>query len=259
MVSLSHVAGDVAEAVLYFEDRDSAVKKLRRKFKRFIEAGGGNCEKLKDDNGNMYFDESEVPLIKTILTQLAEDNGFAGKFIKKNGQVDYLNDAHDLIQEVINTMEKDGNKENEIKANVNTLDRLFQLSFRSEIENCHKLVDGIALNLMPYPYTHQMIFVQRFTEFLKKEFALTVTEAIFNTGELGEFLQKAKELGEIDDVSDLYGDRDDEIASEYRQRDASVVEFLMTHPEIRNYVEAKVGVTIDKIWKLDSDLDSFGK
>ena len=52
------------------KDVDSITRKARRSFMRFIEAGGGNADQLKDDNGNMYFDEQEAVYVEAILKQL---------------------------------------------------------------------------------------------------------------------------------------------------------------------------------------------
>ena len=119
-----------------------------------------------------------------------------------------------------------------------------------EIENCHRLVDGVAANLLLYPYTHSMIYVDRFHYLLQKAFADTVVHAMMGIGELAEVLQMAKAVEETDDPSDLYGEDDDIVKTEYRLRDANVARFLIENPEIRCYVERRAGATVEEIWGL---------
>lgn len=69
-------------------------------------------------------------------------------------------------------------------------------------------------------------------------------------GELGEFIRNAMELAETDDPSDLYGKEEDAVKSEYRQRDTNVVEFLKANPEIRQYVEKRMGATVEEVWNI---------
>ena len=97
-------------------------------------------------------------------------------------------------------MEKDGMDEKQVIHFATTLDRLFQFSFMATIDYCHRMVDGIALNLMPYPYTHQLAFVKSFEDTLKRQYAISVVEAIMNTGELGAVIRNAKEAGFIDEA-----------------------------------------------------------
>ena len=58
------------------------------------------------------------------------------------------------------------------------------------------------------------------------------------------------ELAETDDPSDLYGKEEDAVKSEYRQRDTNVVEFLKANPEIRQYVEKRMGATVEEVWNI---------
>ena len=251
MKSLNHVARVVAQEVLAHEDIDSAAKKLRRNFVKFVEAGGGTVDKLKDEKGFINFDDDDIPVIHTVLTQLAQQRGFAYAFMKDHSRTPDLGDTHDFIQEIITRMEKDGMDEKQVIHFATTLDRLFQFSFMATIDYCHRMVDGIALNLMPYPYTHQMAFVKSFEDTLKRQYAISVVEAIMNTGELGAVIRDAKESGFIDEAVPNYGD--DDIADEYKRRDAAVIEYLKANPEIRRFVESKAGGTVEEIWGVKLD------
>lgn len=248
MRSFTSIATEVAEDVLSFENPTSAVKRLLRQFTKFIEMTGGTTEELKNEKGQMLFDDNDVPLLKFILTQLAQEKGFAFDFLQKKVDLASIEDTHNLIQQMLDSMATDGLSDDEAQAIVNWLDRAFQFSFRLEIENCHRMVDSIAANMLQYPYTHSMIYVNQFHQLLQREFARITVEAIMNIGELAEFLQMAKDIAETDSPSDLYGEEDDAIKSEYCQRDSNVVAFLDNNPEIRRYVERRAGATVEEIW-----------
>ena len=251
MPSLNNILISGAQEYLPNQDQDSAVKKLRRTFTKFIEAGGGRLEQLKDEKGVIHFDEEDVPVIRTVLAQLAEKRGFAHTFMKDHRRIPDLEDTHDFIQDIIFEMENDNMDEAQVMHYAVTLDRLFQFSFLATIDYCHRLVDGVALNLMPYPYTHQMTFVKSFENTLKRQYAISMVEAIMNTGELGAVIREAKQAGFIDEAVPSYGD--DEIADEYRRRDAATVEYLKANPEIRRFVETKAGGTVEEIWGVKLD------
>ena len=57
------------------------------------------------------------------------------------------------------------------------------------------------------------------------------------------------ELGDTDDVGDLYGDDEDPIRDEYMERDKQVLLYMKKHPEIRKIVEKQIGKPITSIWK----------
>lgn len=162
-----------------------------------------------------------------------------------------LDEMHDLIQMMIDAMSEDGMTHAEAQALVNWLDMIFRFSFYVTIEHCHQLVDALAVNLLPQPYTHSMIHLQRFYDTLKRSFAETTVSAAMMLGELGELIRNAMQLAETDNPADLYGDDEDHINAEYRQRDANAIAFLKANPEIRKYVERRAGATIEEIWKLN--------
>ena len=47
--------------------------------------------------------------------------------------------------------------------------------------------------------------------------------------------------------------RSDDIADEYKRRDAAVIEYLKANPEIRRFVESKAGGTVEEIWGVKLD------
>ena len=131
MISLSKIAENMS--VLFPDkDVDSITRKARRSFMRFIEAGGGNADQLKDDNGNMYFDEQEAVYVEAILKQLISQKGAAYYFSKKKS-IPTEADIHNMIQNVLEDIDETKITEDIIQRGVNFLDMIFQLSFRRKI------------------------------------------------------------------------------------------------------------------------------
>lgn len=245
--SFTAVATEIINEHSPFEENvESVVKRLLRQFTKFVEMTGGSIDELKNEQGRMLFDEEDVPLLKIILSQFIQRSGFAYDFLQKKIDLASIDDTHDLIQNMLDLMADDGLSDCEAQAIVDWLDRVFQFSFRVEMEHCHRLVDGVAVNLLLYPYTHRMIYLNGFRHVLQQAFAETVVHAMMGIGELAEVLQIAKESAETTNPSDLYGD--DPVGAEYQQRDANVVQFLSDNPEIRHYVERRTGATIEEIW-----------
>lgn len=250
--SFTSVAVETVEEVFPgVENVESIVKRLIRQFTKFIEMTGGSVDELKDKKGRMMFAEDDVPILKLILTQFAQQSGFAYDFLKKKVDLASLEDTHVLIQELLDAMAADGLTESEAQVIVDWLDRVFRFSFRVEICNCHRIVDGIAVNMLQYPYTYSMRYVNQLHRLLQREFVRIITGTVMEIGELAEFLQMAKEVAEVETPSELYGEEDDEIKSEYCQRDADVIAFLKDNPEIRRYVENRVGATVEEIWGIN--------
>lgn len=252
MVSFTQIAREVLEDGRRDSvNIDSNIKRLNRKFTKFVEAGGVSAEMLKDERSRMYFDESEVSFLKEILKQLDEERGFADAFMRKKESTDELIDVHDLIQSVIDSMEKNGEDVEYIKANVNMLDRIFLYFFRADIKYCHQILDALVLNFMPYPYTYQMHLMREFMHFLQHEFARSLAIAFINTEELAKFFKNAKEINEgICNISDLYGEENDDIKAEYCQCDVSIVQFLKANPYVRELIEKRLGSDLAEFWNL---------
>lgn len=129
------------------------------------------------------------------------------------------------------------------------LDMLFQLSAREKLEFCHRMLDCYAENLAPYPYTHQIIGLEKLANKLMAESARSTVEAAICCSDLADFIKKAIELEAIDSAGDLYGDDDDLSRDEYIERDKRVLLYMKKHPEIRKIVEEQIGEPITSIWK----------
>lgn len=124
-----------------------------------------------------------------------------------------------------------------------------QLSAREKLEYCHRMIDCYAENLTPYIYTQQVLGLDNLAKKLAVESVCSTVNAAIHCGELAEVLKMGMELGDTDDVGDLYGDDEDPVCDEYMERDKQVLLYMKKHPEIRKIVEEQIGKPITSIWK----------
>ena len=247
MVSLSKIAEGLEDKFPNM-DLDTITRTARRAFIRFIEAGGGNIYQLKDESGNMLFDDQETVYVEAILTQLLGKKGKAYDFSRRKKHSPSNEETHDMIQDVLNSIDETKATEEALQRGVNFLDMLFQLSYRQNIEYCHKLIDLFQSNIAPYLYTYQLSFSERLREFLVRENVRSATEAAVYCSDLAQILNIGRELGDGIQIGDMYGEPGDPIRREYEQRDAKVVESLKGDPELRHYVENRTGCDVEKIF-----------
>ena len=77
MISFTRIAKAVlAEGQYDPINEESDIKRLNRKFNRFVEALGISATSLKDSRSRMYFNEEAVPVLKGILKQLDKERKF---------------------------------------------------------------------------------------------------------------------------------------------------------------------------------------
>ena len=243
MVTLRHIMKEVVKEELPFENMDSAEKRLRRKFKKLIQRCGGDMETLYGGKGQISFPDEEKEFVKIILVQLAREEGLSHKIWEDKDDSLTLEEVHDFIQYFIDYSAADA------MGVARALDMMFQLSAREKLEFCHRMLDCYAENLAPYPYTHQIIGLDKLANKLMAESARSTVEAAICCSDLADFIKKAIELETIESPEDLYGDDDDLIRDEYIERDKRVLLYMKKHPEIRKIVEEQIGKPITSIWK----------
>ncbi len=222
---------------------------LLRRFQKLVAIGGGIADTMKTGT-TTYFEEEEVLFVKHILKDLAMNKGLCSQFIDKNRGDDYVgaSQVHEFIQKFFYELEADGASEEECQANLNFLAMIFLIPVHEMRENCHRLIDGIWLNLSSYPYTHQAMMMERLTKILKKEFAEITVQSTFMVGELAELIQKSKELcGDNIGMQD-YGD--DSIGVEYAERDMRTLRQIQADPDLRAYVEKKLGAKAEDVFNV---------
>ncbi len=71
MVSFTRIAKAVLKEGHYDPiNEESDIKRLNRKFNKFVESMGIQASSLKDNRSRMYFSENAVPMLKEILRLL---------------------------------------------------------------------------------------------------------------------------------------------------------------------------------------------
>lgn len=249
MISLRQIIKEVVKDELSFENMDSAEKKLRRKFTKLIQQCGGDMEILFRGKGKVEFPNEEKEFVKIILVQLARGEGLSHKILEdKDGSLT-LNEVHEFIQYFIDYLSQKGYSRTDINGVAQSLDMIFQLSAREKLEYCHRMIDCYAENLTPYIYTQQVLGLENLAKKLAVESVCSTVNAAIHCGELAEVLKMGMELGDTNDVGDLYGDEGDPIRDEYMERDKQVLLYMKKHPEIRKIVEKQIGEPITSIWK----------
>ncbi|WP_449290962.1 hypothetical protein [Oscillibacter ruminantium] len=245
-ISLSKLVQDVLETGHYaMSDRT-----LYRRFQKLVAVCGGNMEALKSGNGNVYFDDEEASFIRHILKELAMNDGLSSLFIDKHRTDDYVGAkaVHDFIQSYLDELSKEGISEAELIRTMNFLSMLFLAPIHHMREECHSYIDGIFLNLQGYPYTHQAIMLEKLTTKMKKEYAEILVKSCLMVGDLADIIQRSKEL--CDDNIGMQDYGDDDVAVEYAERDRRVLQMIKADPDLRVYVEKKIGCAAETIFNV---------
>lgn len=231
---LTNDSGICAEKYAKYESLlESRARQLYRKFERLLERLGSDKEILKAGGRTMEFNEAEVPFMKVLLTQLRDDNGVIAEFTNDAGANKKFSseDIHDLIQSLIDEADKTGMSKSELIDLARFLESIFLCSHLRSIERCHRLIDGLALNLQDLPSSMQATYLGKVEHILDKEYALRIAESTFNIRDLAELISS--------DDSDVqaYYEHDPEIRFEYMQRDQAVLERIQEDEDLRKYIE----------------------
>ena len=250
MISLRQIIKEVVKEELPFENMDSAEKKAVEKIYEAdsaVQWRYGNT--VQGKRKKLSFPMKKKEFVKIILVQLAREEGLSHKIWEdKDGSLT-LNEVHEFIQYFIDYLSQKGYSEADIIGVAQSLDMMFQLSAREKLEYCHRMIDCYAENLTPYIYTQQVLGLENLAKKLAVESVCSTVNAAIHCGELAEVLKMGMELGDTDDVGDLYGDDEDPIRDEYMERDKQVLLYMKKHPEIRKIVEKQIGKPITSIWK----------
>ena len=173
---------------------------LLRRFYKLISLCGGTPDALKDCNGHIYFEDEDVIFVKYIIIQLVNNEGICSQLIDKHTKGDSItpNEVHKFIQGYLDLMDAEGYSEHDMIASLKFFSWLFNDPLLESIEYCHQMIEFIHLNLLTYPYTYQVLEIKKVEDQIKKIFARIVTEAVFEVGELAQFIENAKSLYEDD-------------------------------------------------------------
>lgn len=249
---IESVLGD--KGVEYDIANDSTVRSLQRAFDRLIEKLGSDKEVLKHGGRNIEFEESEIPFMKVLISQLYDGRGLIGEFANDGNRNRLFSskDVRELIQSLIDEAEKTGMSEYELKEIAKFFDNIFLYSHKRTIEYCHELIDALAMNLVEFPISIQSLYVNKLEHILKKEFALRIAESATNILEIADIINSTKKEAGDNIGIQSYSEFDPEIRFEYINRDKRVLKRIQEDDDLRQYIEKKIGRKAEEIFNYAS-------
>lgn len=230
---------------------DANARALRRAFSRLFERLGSDIETYKH-NGVIEFVESEVPFMKSLLSQLYDNKGIIAEFVnsKKNKKFssEDVREFLELLEEEIEKTESEEKKE-ELADMGMFFSNLFLWSPLRCVEDCHRWIDVITMNLKEIPVDRQSFYLGKIEHILKKEVALRTAESTMEMIKLAEEIESSKKENEDDvGIQNYYFERDPEIRFYYMQRDKRVLEAIQEDADLRHYIEKRIGKKAEEIF-----------
>jgi hypothetical protein len=229
---------------------DSNVRGLRRSFERFLTNIGGEKEILKEGGRIIEFDVAEVPFMKAILRQLYNRQGLVWKMAEEQTEKSVCSTAevYELIESIIDVERNKGANETESEAMAEFFSKIFLFSQLRYLENCHKIIDLLILNLQDLTSTRQAVYLGKVEHILKKEFALRIAESTIEIHQIADIIEQSKQFIEDEIHIQAYSEHDPEIRLDYIQRDKNVLDKIKEDEDLRIYIEKKVGKKAEDIF-----------
>lgn len=227
---------------------EANIKNLNRAFTRLIEKLGNDKEILKRGERYFEFEESEVPFMKVLLSQLYDNKGIIAEFTnerKRNKKFSSI-EVYEFIESLKDIADSEGLDENDIERMVEFFSKIFLLSPLRIVENCHMSIDSLAATLQDLDYYEQAKYLLHVEYVLKKEYALRTAEFIFNTGELAHIVEEYRKKNGGD--THIYSEYEPELRFSYIQRDRCVLEAIQEDDDLREYIEKKFGKKAEDIF-----------
>ena len=220
---------------------EANIKNLNRAFTRLIEKLGNDKETLKRGERYFEFEESEVPFMKVLLSQLYDNKGIIAEFTNERKRNKKFNSADviELIESLKDIADNEDMDENEKNRMVEFFSTLFLMSPLRIVEYCHALIDSLAATLQDLDYKEQAKYLFHVEHVLNKEYALRTAELIFNTGELAHIVEEYRKKNGGDAY--IYSEYEPELRFSYIQRDRCVLEAIQEDDDLREYIEKKFG------------------
>lgn len=142
---------------------EANIKYLNRAFTRLIEKLGNDKETLKRGERYFEFEESEVPFMKVLLSQLYDNKGIIAEFTnerKRNKKFSSI-EVYEFIESLKDIADSEGLDENDIERMVEFFSKIFLLSPLCIVENCHMSIDSLAATLQDLDYYEQAKYLLR--------------------------------------------------------------------------------------------------
>lgn len=229
---------------------DNDERRLRRNFYGLLEKLGTNKDLLKADGDIFSFEEKEYYFIKYIFTQLYDKKGIIYDFARSSnkGKKFKSRDVHKMIQELCDEAEREGMDEKELLNLTMFFANLFLESPLRSIEYSHALIDSLALNLQDLTCEQKAIYLLKFEDILKKEFAIRCVELALNAKGLGELIEERRRLVGDDIYGDEFYEYEPELRYHYIERDKELLEKIQDDDDLRDYIEKKLGKKAEEIF-----------
>ena len=228
------------------DNYDNEKRRLYRKFERLIEKLGADKETVKKGSRNYEFPETEVPVMKVLLSQLYSEHGVVAEFVNRKERKDRFSseNVEELIDSLLNEVNKAGVDEGEYIEMANFFARIYCVSPLRSIERCHKFIDMLAGNLQDMTYSAKEIYLKGIEALLAKEVALREAEAAKNCSNIAKVI-----IDESNgDALLLYNRLSPEIKYEYMKRDGDILENIQKDDALREYIEKKFGIEAEQIF-----------
>lgn len=228
-------------------EKAPSYKTIERRFKKLVEVFNWN---VKDENGEIYLDETEAVFVKGILFQSIDMKGFVYRLLFTDdtdltapdtlfGISDFMKNMYDYMTDKISDQDRD--------SYMLALDRNLKYSALSEFHNIHALIDALYGNLNTLLYPNHLMALMDLRKKIEKEFITSTHEIVDQTIQLANILMQSKEItGES--IIDYKYDCDHDIAEEYKQRDRDTLFFLDQNPLIKQHIEAKLNIKVEEIF-----------
>lgn len=235
-------------------DNDSinvSIRALQRQFNALIEKFGCSVDMLKANGRTFEFNESEIPFLRVIISQLYYKKGVIFEIVNSDKEYYTSKQIHELIQNIIDEGEKIGLEEADLQNMVEFFDGIFGYSILRVIENCHEIIDYYIVNLKDLTYTQQFYCLLDLENALKKDFAARLVQMAINAKDIAEIIESSKEPPDdnigCQDYQGLFN-CEPEISNEYVARDRDLLKKIQEDDALRLYIETRIGKKAEDIF-----------
>ena len=228
------------------DNYDNEKRTLYRKFERLIEKLGANKETVKKGGRKYEFRETEVPWMKVILSQLHTDHGVIAEFVNRKKRKNRFSskEVRELIQSILDEMDKNGAAKVELEEMAIFFNRIFRMSSLRAIENCHNYIDALAMNLQDLEYDQEAQCLNEIERLLGVVFMGRCLKLAINCADICNII-----VSEYDDTACPYEGLPPEIVYTYMERDRELLECIQEDDALREYIEKKFSMKAEQIFR----------
>lgn len=239
----------IIQDTLNIKDENN-LRRIRRRFDTFLERLKIDKNLLKSRSGEIEFEESALPFMKVLISQLYKSEGVVAEFVseRNKNKTFSADDVIELKESLVNEAKKAEMNEDELKYLDQFFNDFFFISPARSINFCHMLIDALAINLQSLTSSQKAVYLTKFEHILKKEFALSIAESAMIIEGIAEEIEMSKKEAGDDIGIQSYHPFEVEIRNEYMQRDRAVLEAIQGDDDLRQYIEKKFGKKAEEIF-----------